>query len=76
MTLPGNPPWGSRRELLARAAVGMPAFHPERITCRPSRGEWKQLARWLAEMWPNDEYTAIIAHESRKHWPPKTQGWR
>jgi len=76
MTLPGNPPWSSRRELLARAAVGMPAFHPERVTRKPGRAEWKHLAQWLAELWPHDEYIVIIAEEWRKHRPPGTQGWR
>ena len=45
MTLPGNPPWSSRKELLARAAVGMPAFHPELVTRKPRRAEWKHLAQ-------------------------------
>lgn len=65
-----------RRELLARIAVGMPLLHPERVTRRPGRGEWKQLARWMTEMWPCDEYIVIVAQEWRKHRPPGTQGWR
>jgi excisionase family DNA binding protein len=43
----------------------MPANHPERITRKPGRAEWKQLAAWLTELWPHDEYTAIV-----------TDGWR
>ena len=76
MTLPGNPPWSSRRELLARAAVSMPAFHPERVTRRPGRGEWKHMARWLTEMWPGDEYILVIAEELRRQRAPGTHGWR
>jgi hypothetical protein len=55
----------SRKERIARAAVGMPANHIELITPKPSRAEWKELAAWLAELWPNDEYTAIVAETWR-----------
>jgi hypothetical protein len=65
----------SRTERIARAAVGMPAGHPELVTHKPSRAEWKQLTAWLAELWPNDEYT-VIAAEERRDRPPGTQGWR
>jgi hypothetical protein len=65
----------SRTERIARATVGMPAGHPELITHKPSRAEWKQLTARLAELWPNDEYTAIVAEERRDR-PPGTQGWR
>jgi hypothetical protein len=56
----------SRKERIARAAVGMPAEHPELITRKPGRAEWKQLAAWLVELWPHDEYTAIVAEAWRK----------
>jgi len=49
-----------RSERIARAAVSMPALHPELLTRTPSRAEWQELAAWLAELWPNDEYTAIV----------------
>ncbi len=65
----------SRKERIARAAVGMPAGHPELVTRKPGRAEWKHLARWLAEMWPHDEYTAIVAEAWRQEHPPGTQGW-
>jgi hypothetical protein len=65
----------SRKERIARAAVGMPAGHPELVTSKPGRAEWKKLTAWLAELWPNDEYTAIVA-EKRQDRPPGTQGWR
>jgi hypothetical protein len=42
------------------AAIGMPADHPELVTRWPGRGEWRQFTAWLAEVWPNDEYTAIV----------------
>jgi hypothetical protein len=54
----------------------MPAGHPELVTRKPSRAEWKQLTAWLAELWPHDEYTAIVAEERRQDRPPGTQGWR
>ena len=49
-----------RRERIARAVLGMPSRHPEQLTRRPGRAEWKLLAAWCAEMWPRDEYTAIV----------------
>jgi hypothetical protein len=76
MTLPAGPARISRKELVARAAIGMPAFHPELVTHRPGQAEWKHLATWLAEMWPHDEYTAIVAAEWRQDRPPGMQGWR
>jgi len=74
MTTPRNPGRISRKERAARAAIGMPAEHPELLTRRPGRGEWRQLTAWLAEMWPNDEYAAIVAEAWRQDRPPGTQG--
>ena len=51
----------SRKERNARTAVGMPAGHPELVTRKPGRAEWKQLTAWIAELWPHDEYTVIVA---------------
>jgi hypothetical protein len=76
MTATGSPGPINRKERIARAAAGMPAEHPELVTRRPGRTEWKHLAKWLAEMWPRDEYTAIVAEERRQDRPPGTQGWR
>jgi hypothetical protein len=73
MTATSDP---GRKERAARAAVGMPAGHPELVTRKPGRAEWKQLTAWLAEMWPNDEYTAILAEAQRPDRPPGTQGRR
>ena len=55
----GGPGRISRSERIARAAAGMPARHPEQLIRKPRRAEWEQLAAWCAELWPNDEYTAI-----------------
>jgi len=60
MTTPGRKGRISRKERTARAAIGMPAHHPEQITRKPGRAEWRQLAAWLAELWPHDEYTVIV----------------
>ena len=61
----------SRKERAARAAAGMPARHPEHLTRKPGRAEWRQLAAWLAELWPGDEYTAIVTgHWRRDHQQP------
>jgi hypothetical protein len=56
----------SRKEQIARAAVGMPAGHPELVTRKPGSAEWRLLATWCAELWPHDEYTAIVAEAWRK----------
>jgi hypothetical protein len=65
MTAPDGPGQVSRKERIARAATGMPVNHLELITRKPSRAEWKELATWCAELWPDDEYTAIV-----------TEAWR
>jgi hypothetical protein len=57
----------SRTERTARAALGMPAGDPEHLTRKPSRAEWKHLAAWLAQLWPGDEYTAIVTDTWRQH---------
>ena len=59
----------SRRERTARAVLGMPARHPEQLTRKPSRAEWRLLAAWCAELWPRDEYTAIVAETRRPDQP-------
>ena len=56
----------SRKERIARAAIGMPAEHPELVTRKPGRAEWKLFTAWLAELWPHEEYTAIVAEVWRK----------
>jgi hypothetical protein len=53
----------------ARAAIGMPARHPERITRDlPDRQE-EWLAGLAAALWPEDEYARIIAELWRKDQP-------
>jgi hypothetical protein len=69
MTIPGRKSRISRKERAARAAIGMPARHPEQITRKPGRAEWRQLAAWLAQLWPNDEYTAIVTDTWRQDYP-------
>lgn len=63
----------SSGESIARAALGMPVEHPELLTRKPGRAEWGQFTTWLAEMWPNDEYAAIVIETLRQDPPP---GWR
>jgi hypothetical protein len=45
----------------ARAAIGMPARHPERITSELPAGQEKCLAALVSALWPEDEYAEIIA---------------
>jgi hypothetical protein len=53
----------------ARAAIGMPAQHPEHIT----RDLPDSMETWLAEvcasLWPDDEYTEIVADAWREDQP-------
>lgn len=70
MTIPSGKGRITRRERIARAVIGMPARHPEQVTSKPGRAEWTQLAIWMAEMWPNDEYTAIVAGAWRQDRSP------
>lgn len=44
----------------------MPAAHPEQLTRKPGRAEWKQLAAWSAQLWPHDEYLKIAAQIRRQ----------
>jgi hypothetical protein len=76
MTAAGGHRRISRKERIARAAIGVPAGYPELVTRKPGRAERKLLATWCAELWPNDEYMAIVAEEWRQDRPPGTQGWR
>jgi hypothetical protein len=76
MTAAGGHGLPSRKERIARVALGIPAGHPELITPKPGRAEWKLLATWCAELWPNDEYTSIVAGEWRQDRPQGTQDGR
>ena len=76
MTADGSQGRISRKERLARATIGMPAEHPERITSKPGRAEWRLLATWCVQLWPNDEYTAIVAEAWWQDRPPGTQDRR
>jgi hypothetical protein len=52
------------------AASGMPIHHPEYVTREPCQAEGRQLADWLTELWPHDEYTAMSTQMQRKD-PPR-----
>jgi len=65
MTTPGRTRRVSRNARIARAAIRMPAHHPELVTRQPG-AEWKQLAAWCAQLWPHDEYTAIVTDAWRQ----------
>ena len=73
MTAAGGQGRISRKESIARAAAGMPAGHPELVTRKPGRAEWKLLTAWLAELWPRDECIAIVVEALRQDPPPGTQ---
>lgn len=76
MTAPDRKSRINRKERFARAAIGMAANHPEHITRRPSRDEWRHLATWSVQLWPHDEYTAIVAESWRQGGTPGTQDGR
>ncbi|MGO9292510.1 MAG: hypothetical protein ACLP52_01275 [Streptosporangiaceae bacterium] len=69
MTRPHRPRRISRAEREARAAIGMPPGHPELLTRKPSRAEWRHLSARLTELWPCDEYTAIVDEAWRQDRP-------
>jgi hypothetical protein len=69
MTAADGPGRISHKERIARAAAGMPAGHPELLTRKPGRAQWNQFAAWLAELWPHDEYTAIVTESRRQDQP-------
>ena len=53
----------------ARAAIGIPAAHPEKTTRDlPGRQE-EWLAALASALWPDEEYTAIITETWRKDRP-------
>lgn len=53
-------PAARRRERAGRAAIGMPAGHPERITGELRGGQEEWLAALAARLWPDDEYAQIV----------------
>jgi hypothetical protein len=69
MTAAGGQGRTSRKERIARPAAGMPAEHPELVTREPGHAEWKLLVTWCAELWPEDEYTAIVAEARQQDRP-------
>jgi hypothetical protein len=50
----------------ARAAIGMPAQHPEHITRELPDSMEAWLAEMCASLWPDDEYTEIVADAWRE----------
>jgi hypothetical protein len=70
-------PFCHKAERDARAAIGMPARHPERITrdlpggqvfLLPA-GQEEYLAALAGALWPEDEYATIIAELWREDRP-------
>lgn len=62
-------PLCSKAERDARAAIGMPARHPERIIRELPGGQEEWLAALAAALWPEEEYTAIITGTWREDLP-------
>jgi hypothetical protein len=57
-------------ERQARAAIGMPARHPERITRELASPLEEWLACVAASLWPDDEYDDIITELRRQEGQP------
>lgn len=53
-------PLARHRERVARAVLGMPARHPERITRGLSFAQEEWLAALAGRLWPADEYAQIL----------------
>jgi hypothetical protein len=51
-----------RAERDAREAMGVPLRHPERVTRELPAVQEEQLAELADELWPEDEYMAILAN--------------
>jgi len=62
-------PFCCKAERDARAAIGMPTRHPERITADLPAGQEDYLAALADALWPAEEYAAIIAELWRKDQP-------
>ena len=62
-------PARDKAEQAARAQLGMPRLHPERIIRPPGRREEARLAAAAAALWPADEYTAITEEFRREDRP-------
>jgi hypothetical protein len=56
-------------EQIARAAIGMPARHPERLIGGLPDGQDGWLAAAAAALWPHDEYARIITDTRRQDRP-------
>lgn len=55
-----------RAERHARKSIGMPERHPERLTGELPEREEEWLAALAAGLWPDDEFTEIIADTRRE----------
>jgi hypothetical protein len=55
-----------RAERDARKAVAMAARHPERLTRELPEADEEWLAAVASELWPDDDYTAIITETRRE----------
>jgi len=64
-----RPPPPVRLPAVRRARAGRPGTarhappHPESITADLPAGQDEQLAALASELWPDDEYTAIITEQ-------------
>ena len=65
MTTPGRTRRVSRNERIARAAIGMPAHHPELVTRQPG-GRVEAARRLVRAAVAHDEYTAIVTDAWRQ----------
>jgi hypothetical protein len=63
-------PLCSHGERQARAAVGMPVRHPERITRELPAPQEEWLAAVADDLWPDDEYGDIITELRRQEGQP------
>ena len=55
-----------RRERAARAAIGMPAHHPERLTAELPKAHQEWLAALAERLWSAGEYTHIVTDTRRE----------
>jgi hypothetical protein len=63
-------PLCSHAERQARTAIGMARKHPEWLTRELADRQEDYLAALAAQMWPDEEYTAIITELRRQEGQP------
>ena len=63
-------PLCDQQERGMREMLGMPGLHPELLTRELPAGQEEDLAALADELWPDDEWTAIVIEARRAEGQP------